>query len=136
MNWLLVAIIVGSTVISDVLQSREMKRHGEIGDFRPGRFSQRIGDVAAENNWEANREIFERAEVVFVDGPKDGRWEDRFIELLEQTEWFRPRLVVFDDVRLWKMLKTWRNIARPKIDLASFGHFTGTGLVEWTPQEP
>jgi drug/metabolite transporter (DMT)-like permease len=32
-NWLLVAIIVGSTVAADVLQSREMKRHGEVRDF-------------------------------------------------------------------------------------------------------
>lgn len=102
-------------------------------DFRSGRFSQRIGDLVAGNNWEANREIFERAEVVFVDGPKDGRWEDQFIELLDKTEWFRPRLVVFDDVRLWEMLKTWRRLKRPKLDLATFGHFTGTGLVEWTP---
>jgi len=74
----------------------------------------------------------ERAEVVFVDGPKDGRWEDRFIALLERTEWFRPRLVIFDDVRLWGMLHTWRRLNRPKLDLATFGHFTGTGLVEWT----
>jgi drug/metabolite transporter (DMT)-like permease len=34
-NWFLVAMIVGSTVAADVLQSREMKRHGEVRDFRP-----------------------------------------------------------------------------------------------------
>jgi predicted O-methyltransferase YrrM len=102
-------------------------------DFRPGRFSQRIGDLANADYWEANRDVFQRADVVFVDGPKDGRWEDRFIARLERTNWFRPQLVVFDDVRLWGMLKTWRRIARPKLDLASFGHFTGTGLVEWNP---
>ncbi len=36
MKWLLVALIVLSTTISDVLQSMEMKRHGEIRDLRPG----------------------------------------------------------------------------------------------------
>ena len=36
MKWLLVALIVLATTISDVLQSMEMKRHGEIHDFRPG----------------------------------------------------------------------------------------------------
>jgi drug/metabolite transporter (DMT)-like permease len=36
MRWLLVAGIVGSTVAADLLQSIEMKRHGEIDDFRPG----------------------------------------------------------------------------------------------------
>lgn len=37
MNWFLVGVIVGSTIVADVLQSVEMKRHGEIRDFRPGR---------------------------------------------------------------------------------------------------
>jgi drug/metabolite transporter (DMT)-like permease len=33
MKWLLVSIIVGSTVTADLLQSFEMKRHGEVSDF-------------------------------------------------------------------------------------------------------
>jgi len=39
MKWLLVAIVVAATTASDLLQSREMKRHGEITEFRPGRWS-------------------------------------------------------------------------------------------------
>jgi drug/metabolite transporter (DMT)-like permease len=34
-QWLLVAVIVLATTAADVLQSREMKRHGEVDDFRP-----------------------------------------------------------------------------------------------------
>ena len=34
--WTLLAIVVGCTVMSDLLSSFEMKRHGEIQDFRPG----------------------------------------------------------------------------------------------------
>lgn len=33
--WILLSMIVGSTVMGDLLQSLEMKRHGEIRDFRP-----------------------------------------------------------------------------------------------------
>ena len=33
--WLLLAVIVASTVTADVLQSHEMKSHGEVDDFRP-----------------------------------------------------------------------------------------------------
>ena len=33
MKWLLVSIVVGSTVTADILQSFEMKRHGEVSDF-------------------------------------------------------------------------------------------------------
>jgi drug/metabolite transporter (DMT)-like permease len=34
-SWILVAVIVGATVMGDLLQSLEMKRHGEIRDFHP-----------------------------------------------------------------------------------------------------
>jgi drug/metabolite transporter (DMT)-like permease len=34
-NWLLVGLVVGATVMGDLLQSLEMKHHGEIRDFRP-----------------------------------------------------------------------------------------------------
>jgi drug/metabolite transporter (DMT)-like permease len=33
--WTLLGLIVGSTVMGDVLQSFEMKRHGEITEFHP-----------------------------------------------------------------------------------------------------
>ena len=35
MSWLLVGLVVGATVAGDLLQSLEMKRYGEIQDFRP-----------------------------------------------------------------------------------------------------
>jgi len=34
--WILVSCVVGATVLSDLLQSFEMKRHGEIEDLSPG----------------------------------------------------------------------------------------------------
>ncbi|MBI3681685.1 MAG: EamA family transporter [Acidobacteria bacterium] len=35
MKWLLVATVVTATALSDLLQALEMKRQGEIQDFRP-----------------------------------------------------------------------------------------------------
>jgi len=43
-----------------------------------------------------------------------------------------PPLIIMDDIRVWNMLAIWRRIDRPKLDLTSFGHWTGTGLVDWT----
>jgi drug/metabolite transporter (DMT)-like permease len=34
-SWVLVSTVVGSTVLGDLLQSFEMKRHGEIQNFHP-----------------------------------------------------------------------------------------------------
>ena len=44
--WLLVGVIVAATVLSDILQSREMKRHGEIDDFRPSRLGRVLAALA------------------------------------------------------------------------------------------
>jgi drug/metabolite transporter (DMT)-like permease len=34
-SWILVSTVVGATVLGDLLQSIEMKRHGEIQNFHP-----------------------------------------------------------------------------------------------------
>jgi drug/metabolite transporter (DMT)-like permease len=42
MKWVLVALIVLCTVLSDVLQSHEMKRHGEVDAFRVSGLKQTV----------------------------------------------------------------------------------------------
>ena len=44
--WMLVAAVVGATVFSDLLQSFEMKRHGEIEDFRPSGIGRALMSLA------------------------------------------------------------------------------------------
>jgi len=46
-KWIMVAIIVGSTVLADLLQSFEMKRHVvAVEDLRPGRIGRLLGSFA------------------------------------------------------------------------------------------
>ncbi len=44
-QWLLVGIIVGSTVCGDVLQTIEMKRAGEVDDFRPHKLGSKFAEL-------------------------------------------------------------------------------------------
>jgi drug/metabolite transporter (DMT)-like permease len=47
MKWFMVAIIVGSTVLADLLQSFEMKRHSVAAeDLRPGRLAGMLARLA------------------------------------------------------------------------------------------
>ncbi|MCX6624273.1 MAG: EamA family transporter [Acidobacteria bacterium] len=46
MKWLLVGVIVFSTVMADLLQSREMKAHGEVEDFRPRGIARLLASLA------------------------------------------------------------------------------------------
>jgi hypothetical protein len=41
-----------------------------------------------------------------------------------------PTILVLDDTRLLNMIDVWRLIRSPKLDLTSFGHWSGTGLVD------
>jgi drug/metabolite transporter (DMT)-like permease len=45
-QWLLLGVIVGCTVIADLLQSREMKLHGEVDDFRPSGVARLLAALA------------------------------------------------------------------------------------------
>lgn len=44
--WLLLGTVVGATVVSDLLASRQMKNHGEVSDFRPGAVGQLLAKLA------------------------------------------------------------------------------------------
>jgi drug/metabolite transporter (DMT)-like permease len=48
--WLLLAVIIASTVTADLLQSHEMKRHGEIHDFRPSGLRRVLATLALKRN--------------------------------------------------------------------------------------
>jgi predicted O-methyltransferase YrrM len=100
-------------------------------DFMDGRLRQIIGDVGHLEVMRQHRELFSRAEFIFVDGPKDGAFEQQFLDNLAQLNLTHHPLLLFDDIRVWKMLAIWRQVKKPKLDLTSFGHWSGTGLVLW-----
>jgi predicted O-methyltransferase YrrM len=100
-------------------------------DFEDDRLRQQIGDLSDPAVFELNRSLIQQTEMLFVDGPKDGVFERKLLQRLETVDFHKPLLLVMDDIRFWNMLATWQDIARPKLDLTSFGHWSGTGLVDW-----
>jgi predicted O-methyltransferase YrrM len=100
-------------------------------DFEDDRLRQQLGDLSEAAVFESHRGLIQETELLFVDGPKDGVFERKLLQQLETVDFRKPLLVVMDDIRFWNMLAIWQDIARPKLDLTSFGHWSGTGLVEW-----
>jgi predicted O-methyltransferase YrrM len=100
-------------------------------DFADDRLRQQIGDLSQPAVFESHRALIQETELLFIDGPKDGIFERKFLRQLETLSFRKPLFLVLDDIRFWNMLATWHDIARPKLDLTSFGHWSGTGLVEW-----
>ena len=78
-------------------------------------------------------QLIRESEIIFVDGPKDGVFERKLIDNLIAMDLKQNPLIIFDDIRVWNMIKIWREIDHPKLDIISFGHWTGTGLVDWNP---
>ena len=99
-------------------------------DFTDGRLVQIIDDLSVPAVMEKHADLLRNADFIFLDAPKDGKFEPRFLTMLAKIPFTKPPLLLFDDIHLWNMLAVWRNIRAPKIDLTSFGHWSGTGLVQ------
>jgi predicted O-methyltransferase YrrM len=100
-------------------------------DFETGRLSQLLINLADESIARQYAWLLRDADLILVDAAKDGTFEPKLFTNFENVGLKTGALIVFDDIRQWNMLSFWRSIARSKLDLTSFGHFTGTGIVEW-----
>jgi predicted O-methyltransferase YrrM len=97
-------------------------------DFSTGRVEQRLGDLATEQYFAREVEVLRQAQLIFVDGPKDRRFEPSFTSRLIGSLRGSGIIVIFDDIRVVNMLRFWADLELPKLDLTSFGHWSGTGL--------
>ena len=85
----------------------------------------------------ARHEIFERvdneiagADLILINGPADGESEKRILDDLAKLKFAKPPIVMLNDTRRWEMLRFVREIRHPKLDMTSFGRWTGTLLLE------
>jgi predicted O-methyltransferase YrrM len=101
-------------------------------DFQDGRLVQVIGDVGDPDQAGEHADLLRSADLLFVDAAKDGALERRILANFEAIGLSDGVLVVFDDIRVWNMLDIWRGITRPKLDVTSLGHYSGTGLIDWS----
>ena len=123
----------GRIVTFDVVEWRASSRTClRDEDFADGRLSQVVGDLFDASVFRRSQSLLAKADIIFFDGPKDGRLEPTLLARFEDMAFSGEPLLVFDDIRLWTMLGVWRGIRRPKLDLTSFGHWCGTGVVQWT----
>lgn len=98
-------------------------------DFAGDRLEQRIGDLADPAYLTEQLDTLRAADLIFVDGPKDGQWEATFCQVVLGRLTDRSRLVVFDDIKLMEMVQVWRDLPFSKLDATSFGHWSGTGFM-------
>ncbi len=100
-------------------------------DFESGQLIQEIADLADMNTVLRYQSAIEQADLIFIDAAKDGIMEKHFLNNFSKLTLSKNPIVVLDDIRLWNMLEIWNSIERPKLDMTSFGHWSGTGLIDW-----
>ena len=122
----------GRVVTYDLLPWDHFRSHLQPADFASGRLEQHLVNLADPAVFADHLGQLQEAELIFCDAPKDGAFEPRFLNLLAAglEPVSRPRFLLLDDIRLLPMVGLWRSIASPKLDLTSFGHWSGTGLVD------
>lgn len=100
-------------------------------DFADGTFVQYVDDISQPAQLAKHTALLAEADFIFIDAAKDGKQEQLFLNNFETIKFKHAPVLLFDDIRLWNMLRIWNDIKRPKLDLTSFGHWSGTGLVQW-----
>lgn len=92
---------------------------------------QKVEDLSDPYSFHDNVDLLKSADFIMCDGPKDNKFEPTFLKRLSEISMPRKkRWLLLDDIRFLDMIGLWRAIQSPKIDLTSFGHFSGTGLVD------
>lgn len=100
-------------------------------DFAEG-LTQYTDDLTRMEDVQKHRSLLEKADLVFLDALKDGKQEFDFLANFAKVSFKPGCLFIFDDIRLWNMIELWYNLDKPKLDMTSFGHWSGTGLVQWS----
>lgn len=92
------------------------------------RISQELADLSDPAVFAQHLGILRAADLVFLDGPKDGNFEAAFLALLLPAIAGKKTYLLIDDIRVLEMVGIWEALDVPKLDLTSLGHWSGTGL--------
>ena len=114
----------------DIVPYENFDSHLKKSDFER-KLNQILCDLSEKTNFEKYEDLFKRSDLIFLDGPKDGKFEYKFLKNLESLKFIKKkRYLVIDDIKFLKMINLWRSILSPKFDATSFAHFSGTGIVD------
>ncbi len=103
--------------------------HFKNSDFNKS-LKQIIGDLSDDEFFQSNFDILNKADLIFMDAPKDNSFEYKMAQQFKKLKNKRKKILIIDDILFVNMIDFWSKIKSPKLDASSFGHFSGTGVVD------
>lgn len=92
-------------------------------------FKQHIFDISEPNSFNEMIPDFTSSDLIFLDGPKDGIFEQKVVPQILNLMSGKGTWLLLDDIYLKVMNPCWKAIRNEKYDLSLIGHSSGTGLV-------
>lgn len=87
-------------------------------------------DFIISENFMKYIELFLKAPFIYLDIAHDGIWENILLESLINNNY--KGLVMMDDIHEFpEMKKIWNKISFKKFDLTKYGHWSGTGIIDF-----
>jgi len=115
-------------VTYDIVPHQDFPESALVSSNAPTTIEQRIGDLSAPAFFRSQADVLRSADLIFIDGPKDGNFERVFGDLLYREISGNDCLVIWDDIHLLQMLTIWQDFPVTKLDATSLGHWSGTGI--------
>lgn len=115
----------------DVLPWGSFRTHLGQDQFDSGKVVQYLVGLSQESVFSQYSSLIDDADIIFCDAPKDDIFERQFLKNLSQFRFKKKRrYLLLDDIKFINMFSVWRSIKSPKLDMTSFGHWSGTGIVD------
>ena len=92
-------------------------------------FNQKILNLLDASTFSEMVPEFMESDLIFLDGPKDGVFEQKIVPKLLTCMQESGAWLLLDDIHLRAMKPCWDAIKNEKYDLSLIGHSSGTGLV-------
>jgi predicted O-methyltransferase YrrM len=127
--WLLNSVALTSI---DIVPWRDFEESVLSDDIVNGNlFNQKIMNLLDDSRFSEMIPEFMTCDLIFLDGPKDGVFEQKIVPKLLDCMSGSGSWLLLDDIHLRAMKPCWDAIENEKYDLSLIGHSSGTGLVRF-----
>ena len=120
----------GEIISFDIVDYKNFETHLSDQFLNKNKFKQHLSDLSEKNEYEKYYQLLDNADIIFIDAPKDGKFEYKLLANMTNLKNKKNKILILDDIKFMNMINLWNSIKSPKMDAASVGNWTGTGLVD------